>query len=833
MKKIYHFTLAAAAMVCAAMSCTQETPETPTQTPVETPAAVTWRFCANVESPVTKMAYDATERAFAWEDNDEVRILWADGSTTATAALNAGRAEFTPAGTLPSEGTEVWLVYPSDMAASLNSGKLEVDMPAILDCPDYFVAKALVGDATVDFNHPFCYYKFTVDGDGSDVSRLELASAGDDDIAAASVSIAIDGSGKPEVAGKTGAAKVMTVDFAAPGTWYVPFLPVSIDPGNLSFQFYRSDARTEKAGAYRHNGGLVNARATIVNWEDLPAKVTNRYVSTSASGSANGTTPDKAWSLAQFKAFMEATDGRDTATKALFDGINIRFAAGTYTPSAKIAPNIAIATNLIGEDAATTIFDGNGSMIIFDIWKVSGETVTFKNFTFRNATNSGNHGGVVRIGNSDREFNVSFENCIFSNNSAGSGKCGGVFSVTGANSSLSVKDCAFNNNTAGSCGGAIHAETSAVVSFDNCSFTSNSAVAGGALDIQGTAGVTCKDCVFTTNSATKYGGSATHKDVGAGAIILRKSGDAITLTGCTFNENTATGMGGVIASISTNTVINADGCLFSGNNSGSGWGSVIHLSGYAGQRIYLNDCIIKDNTNTSRGAIAFHNSATSLIYMNDVTFKDNVNSGSNAWGVAAHGGASVVCMNNVTAMGNHSTNANPGNSCVFNSNGGWLIVNSTVIDGTPTALVRSGTIKTTVCNNILVNNSTANNVFAITGGDSYFQDCGHNVLSCDGTYNNAEPAASDLLGRSESFLAGSYTEPLYIWSGTLSGFQAATRADVENAVKGYDVDYSEYVSGVTHVGNDFYNWLSGIGAIGKDARGVSRSGSWWPGAYQN
>ena len=831
MKK-FSFVLMAAAVLVAALSCEKENPienNNPENVNVKT---ASWSFTANVENPVTKMGDMDSEGNFAWESGDEIKILYAGGSTTATATLEGGIATFELS--IPGGVTDVWMVYPSSMTASLDGDNLVIGMPGMQKdaLSGWFVAKAAVGDASISFMHPVCYFKLIVDGDGNDVTDLELTSAGAD-ITATSLSLAFDASGIPSATAVSG-SESLSAAFSGAGTYYIPVLPdVDFASGDLKFQFYRGGSNAEKAGAYKHNAAVTSTRAHIKNWKSLPAQATNRYVSTSASGSANGSTPDKAWSLAQFKSFMEASDGRDAATKALFDGINIRFAAGTYTPSAKIAPNIAIATNLIGEDAATTIFDGNGSMIIFDIWRVSGETVTFKNFTFRNAINSGNNGGVVRIGNSDREFNVSFENCIFSNNSAGSGKCGGVFSVTGANSSLSVKDCAFNNNTAGSCGGAIHAETSAVVSFDNCSFTSNSAVAGGALDIQGTAGVTCKDCVFTTNSATKYGGSDTHKDVGAGAIILRKSGDAITLTGCTFNENTATGMGGAIASINTNTVINADGCLFSGNNSGSGWGSVIHLSGYAGQRIYLNDCIIKDNTNTSRGAIAFHNSATSLIYMNDVTFKDNVNSGSGAWGVAAHGGASVVCMNNVTAMGNHSTNATPGNSCVFNSNGGWLIVNSTVIDGTPTALVRSGTIKTTVCNNILVNNSTANNVFAITGGVSYFQDCGHNVLSCDGTYNNAEPAASDLLGQSESFLAGSYSEPLYIWSGTLSGLQAATQADVENAIKAYDVDYSEYVSGVTHVGNDFYAWLSGIGALGKDARGKIRSGSWWPGAYQN
>ncbi len=34
------------------------------------------------------------------------------------------------------------------------------------------------------------------------------------------------------------------------------------------------------------------------------------------------------------------------------------------------------------------------------------------------------------------------------------------------------------------------------------------------------------------------------------------------------------------------------------------------------------------------------------------------------------------------------------------------------------------------------------------------------------------------------------------------------------------------------VGQAFYQWLTEIGAVGKDAAGTERGAAWWPGAYQ-
>ena len=852
MKK-YSIFVVMAAMVFGAISCNKA--ELGDNTPVDnTPTVSDWSFTAEIENPTTKMSAELSGSTydFTWETGDVVKILYAGGSTTATATVSAGVASFTPAAAIAND-IPIWLVYPSTLEASLDGNNLLVPMPGVQKSSaptGLLVSKAVAGAPSVSFKHPVGYYRFDVNGDGVDVTRLTITSAASNNLTAASLSLSFDGEGVP-TATPTSAVASLTVDFDGAGTYFVPVLPgVTPAAGDLTFQFYRGEAKTEKAGAYKHGLALENTRSSIVNWADLPAKATNRYVSTSGDANNNGATASAPWSFLKFKSFMEnstenGNSAREAAALALYDGINIRLAAGTYSPTVKVVPAINITTNVIGADKATTIIDGGSSSnILFDIYaaNASGGMITFKNLTIQNFTNTGSEGGAIRIGNSTRVFNILFENCAFSGNkTTASGKSGGVFSVVGAKSVLTLKDCDFSSNTGASCGGVLQATTSSTVTFNSCTFTSNSAVTGGVFSIQGTTGVTCNDCTFTTNSATKYGGSGDHKDVGAGAIVLRTSGDAITLNRCTFDRNTVTGLGGAIAAINNNTTITATDCMFTGNNAGSGWGSAIHVSKNLSCRIYLDGCVFKGNTASSRGVVATNSSAC-LVYMNRVTFKDNTTANNNAWGVAVQAAGSVVCMNNVTTNGNHCTNASPGNTTVFNADSGWLITNSTIIDEPATALVRdNGTVKTTVCNSILINTTSANNVFVIGKGASYFDDCGHNVLSCDGAYNNATPVASDLCSVT-SLTGGAYNEVwnssnkygVYSWTNDLSGFTPATQAGVEDAIKSYDIDFSANITGVTHVGNDFYAWLEGIGALGKDGRGEPRgSGNWWPGAYQN
>ena len=754
MKRVLFSVLAAALAISAALSCSKEEQRINNhdkENSVEIDGTV-WKFTAVTEESVTRMGDMDASGHFAWQDGDPVKIIWDGGSTTSEASVDAGVTTFEPAG-LPAVGTDIWLVYPSGMAASLDEGKLVIGMPdAQKDAlAGYFVAKAQVGDASVSFKHPVCYYKFVVDGDGTDVTRLELTSAAFNNLTASSLSLNFDGEGSPSVASATGGAASLTYDFTGAGTYYIPVVPgVSPAAGDLTFQFYRTEnAAFVKAGAYRHGDAITNDFAHVKSWGSLPAKATNRYVSTTGSSSNNGATPDKAWDIAAMKTFLERTDDL-----SLYDGVNIRLAAGSYSPSAKIAPNINIRVNIIGHNADDTFVDGESNKFLFDIYKDYPAAVyLFKDITFRNARNNGSEGGAFRIGNGTRVFNITFDNCTFVNNAAtASSKYGGALYITG-NANVSFNKCRFGDGTdAGK----------------------NYASAGGVLNVQGRAVVTLNDCSFLHNTATGSAGD------GGGACILTNG--------------------------STANIIKMNNCLFEGNSAGSR--GVIRLN--ANALVYMN-------------AVAFHNNSTT--------------ESSSPWGLNIHGGNSFVCMNNVTSFGNKNTQNVTSNSVSFNNDRGFIITNSTLIDEGGQYEVRVNDNlgdgidwHLAMCNSILSNESAPNNTFWVRGGIT-LNNYGHNLRASSAAQGNVADSspASDKFGQTHSVLGGTYSDGVYSWSGTLADFTPATAEDVENAIKACTVS----IAGVSNVGSDFYSWLTEIGALGKDARGVTRGTPWWPGAYQN
>lgn len=794
MKK-FSFVLMAAAVLVAALSCEKENPienNNPENVNVKT---ASWSFTANVENPVTKMGDMDSEGNFAWESGDEIKILYAGGSTTATATLEGGIATFEPS--IPGGVTDVWMVYPSSMTASLDGDKLVIGMPGMQKdaLSGWFVAKAAVGDASISFMHPVCYFKLIVDGDGNDVTDLELTSAGAD-ITATSLSLAFDASGIPSATAVSGSA-ILSATFSGAGTYYIPVLPdVDFASGDLKFQFYRGGSNAEKAGAYKHNAAVTSTRAHIKNWKSLPAQATNRYVSTSGSTSNNGASASAPWDFATFKKFVNGSDNREADVKALFDGIKIHIAAGNYNSNWKLTPALGIDVTIIGEDKATTFFDGNNSAMLFDFYQ-AGQTgkMTFKNLTFRNATLSNNSGGAFRISGK----NVAFENCDFTNNKApADGKGGGVFDIWGA-ATLTANNCTFSGNYGIAAAGVLLAEGSSTSTFVNCIFTGNhSDSAGGVMRLNSTASVSCEGCTFGNSTA-------------AGKNYATQGGVAYVASGCSLSF--------------TN-------CVFDYNETSANWGSCIYTYTSSNNRLYLNGCVFKNNKGISRGVIGV-NSSTGLIYMNNVSFYNNTcsDASNNGWGIAVHCGNSNVCMNNVTSYGNHCGSADK-SWYTFNSDGAWLITNCTIVDAPANncTLLRgnnSATKKSALCNNIFINTNASDKTVLFNTNNSQIS-AGHNVFSSTSdqqafTYNESDKTGVTAL------TAGVYSEPVYSWTNDLTGFTPANQSVVEAVIKAYN----ESQAGVDDVGTDFYNWLNSIGALGKDARGVSRNGSWWPGAYQN
>lgn len=794
MKKVSLFLILCAASLCAVLSCRKEAglPEGGSGENVSSVEGYAWHFTASFERPVnpgTRVADMDENGCFAWENGDEIKILWEGGNGTAAASVSEGVASFAPEG-LPEEGTAIWLVYPSAMTAALEDGALVIGLPSVQknSLAGFFVAKAAVGDKTVAFRHPVCYYKIVVEGDGTDVTRMVLSSVAGNFLASQSLSLDFDSEGIPSATAIGGAASV-TVDFQGEGTYYFPLVPgVSPAANDLTFQFYRGEGGAEKAGAYRHGEEIVNARSTILGWGNLPAKATNRYVSVEAGGTDDGSSSEKSWDFVQFKKFMEKAYMEDDEP-ALFDGLKVHFAAGTYNTST-ITPAIDIKVNVLGEGAESTILDAQGNTQFYNHTSVAS-ALTFKNLTFRNAKHPTDNGACFRVKNAS----VSFENCSFTGNTAPtSGKGGGVANAWGT-SSLSFRNCTFTGNY-GTYGGVLYIQGTTAATIESCSFTGNGSGNGGAFYLSGQATLDCTDCTF--GNGTEAGRNYANQ-------------------------------GGVLYINNSNTV-SFTNCLFDYNQGSANWGSCIMMynSSTVNPRLFLNACIFRNNVGLTRGVVAAQNSANALIYMNAVTFCNNsfTDTSNAGWGLAVHCGNSVVCMNNVTAFDNHPGSTSK-NWVVFNSDGGWLITNSTVVNDAPLAVVRanSSARRSSLCNNIFINTSESEKMFEFAKVQT---SGGHNVMSRSSAYANFTADNSDKTAV-VSLSGGAYSEPVYTWTNNLEGFVAADQAAVKAVYDAYD----ETVGTVSHVGNDYYAWLESIGALDKDGRGEVRTGNWWPGSYQN
>ena len=408
------------------------------------------------------------------------------------------------------------------------------------------------------------------------------------------------------------------------------------------------------------------------------------------------------------------------------------------------------------------------------------------------------HGGAARISYGTAQF----EKCVFKNNSAYNGS--GVFHLNANKSArIECKDCEFEGNYCGNGrGGCVTVEYGSLY-VENCNFKENHA-----------------------------------KTDRGGVFYVDSNGVSLEAKNCTFTGNYINGsspFGAVMRTQADCEAIYTD-CLFDGNYS-TNRGGIFGLNGKT--RLKMNRCVVKNNHAASGGMI--QGGGDVISYLNRVTFVDNYTTGSGGWGVAFHNGNNNTCLNNCTLYGNHCTNDNPGNNISLNSDGGWLIVNSTIVDDNVTALVRANsTRKVILCNNILINRKTADNMFVLKTAD-LLNDLGHNVMSYTAAPASPAIASSDMIGATDASLGGSYSEVwnatgkygVYSWTNNLTGFSPAAQADVENAMKtGYPETDGTHTS-ITNIGLDFYNWLVEIGEITTDGRGVTRTAPWWPGAYQN
>jgi predicted outer membrane repeat protein len=309
-------------------------------------------------------------------------------------------------------------------------------------------------------------------------------------------------------------------------------------------------------------------------------------------------------------------------------------------------------------------------------------------------------GGSVS-GNANTGNLTTVSSCSFINNQAFglSSQAGAIWNLGGGD--LTISNTTFQTNTSGpSSGGAIaHAPTSGKLGklqITNSTFGGASAglgntatgaanTGGGAISISDTADThSISGSTFQNNSATT--GSA-----GGGAIVMASG--FMTITGTTFSNNSVTGGlagsgGGAIATTGGTLSVGSSSSFTSNTtNGGFGGGAILISSSTAGGHTINGNTTFTSNTAThatSAGG-ALYIAPSTNVTMANLTFTSNTTSGSVGGGAIAllpnnsfPASTPTYSLNTITFTKNQATNNSaPGGAILHTSPGPISITNAT------------------------------------------------------------------------------------------------------------------------------------------------------------
>ena len=743
-KSVYHMkkhvSMFLTAAVCLTVfSCAKsETPEDNTvsggaseqvepSVPEEVPEGYV-RVCLNAgtESAKTTIANGSGDaRIVSWAAGDQIKVLYAGGSTQTTAQTAGTSSELVF--DVPEATSTVYLAYPKAAASSLSGSTLSVTIPAEQDGSfanaNYSIASAAVTDASIQFYNASALIKIVL----TDAALTKAVITGaNGEALAGTVPFTFGASGvTPGAASAT--STQLTVNFNGVGTYYVATLPGVSMPDGFSVKFYRGD---EPAGGWQSSSSLSIARAAIASLGQLDKAACNRYVTVSGAGSKSGLSWENAWGRNELKAFLTNSASYTAEDLALMNGITVRMAAGTYVipDTAGELPEIdfsSVTTNVLtfrfaggypaaGGDTAnpsanvTSLSGGELGAVLYAHKPIN---LSFEGLTFtKSRTTSGGRGALTFV----NKGNLALNNCIFTDN-ANTATCGALDISDGCQ--FAISNCTFNANTA-TYAGAVNVDTYGEVTttgvFSNCAFSNNSLTLnngnGGAFKV--TAGnVTVNQCRFIDNTTISEGETSTH----GGAVWL--DGGTAVFNECTFLGNTSRWGGAVYSKNSGNGTFND--CIFGGSAAGEGNSSPLASGGVAaldGGHLTFNRCSVTGNSASDRGGVFFVSAASGVL---DIDGGSYTNNSAAFGGVAYAQSTSVVNASNASFTDNSSSNY--GGVFAINVNATVNLSGNTVSgnasgQGGAIFLYGSGTKSVSVPKlNILAGNTFSNN-HATSGG---------------------------------------------------------------------------------------------------------------------
>lgn len=330
-----------------------------------------------------------------------------------------------------------------------------------------------------------------------------------------------------------------------------------------------------------------------------PLMATVIYVDSTVVTSGDGTT----WGNA-YKTIYEAID-------AAVDGDSIWVAAGTYFPEANASPRQATfliekEITLLGGFAGTEVDpeerdpELNLTIMSGDIGVV-GDSID-------------NVYHVIKFG-FGVDLPATVDGFIIED---GYAVAGGDFAVDYgggmyiyASDNKTIRNCIFRNNVSDYLGGAIYVGSDNIVIF-GCDFINNHQI---------------------TSTVSGSGGGA-----------IGSENAAVTVNGCTFTDNSASGDGGAVLNGTWNEKLY--NCTFIGNSSGGNGGALFNY-------FLLRNCIIRENTAGNGGGVYLDGQRSNSAY--NCMFYNNKALGTG--GAVAYAGSNTSIANTIF-LDNHGALAN-------------------------------------------------------------------------------------------------------------------------------------------------------------------------------
>lgn len=867
MKKLTYILLAAAAII-ATVSCSKEkdlgtTEVNPEEvlsnegSPLINPITLTFSAEAMTKVSISGEGTEGQKTA-VWDTGDQIKIVWYNGEMkSANASVDAGgnaSASFTAT---VEDAAVYYAVYPATVGVTLDGdGNFTVKFPSNANASTTFGGAAWYAAKTTAANRSFAFHplstviKFTLDGSAvADPEQVYFRSmnGGLHKLCGnAALTFESDNTFTAAATATDGAAHV-TFNVAGAGTYYVPIpaYGASETTGADGFVFQiKKTGETIPAAYYsatitQEPGKFYNIKSAIDG-----KVIRNYYVATSSQGTGDGLSQANAATLADLKANAPAfLFGDKIAGALLLDGATINFLgddSNPYTEPIGVfnTSNSTYSYTIVGGvGGETTTFTTTAA----STFNKSTATVTVQNVTFSGCTTK----PAVAVSSGTVYFNnVNFTNCA----AKGVDISGGTFTMTGG----TISDFNASNN-------AIVISKEPTVTISGVSFSNNNCTGqqGGPIRMQSGTGdgptVTLENCSFTNNQCTKSSGQG-------GAIYIGTDSHT-TISGCTFDTNSATNGGAIMvagsdSSTDDNLRVSFTNCLFHANASTAtgtvGGGAACAGQNTAGGIISFNNCRF-DNDTAPQGA-AFYTASAVAAFFNGCTFYQERatktdNTAITGYTIYSNNTSARIGINNCTFQCLNSATGvnNASNGTTLRSSGYGVIANTTIWSSAATgkramvmvgrgpSVAGSAPEDNTIVNCVIHEKSASYNavflnenykvqvLYSLIDGFTLTPDGTTQVVTgCfDRGLNQAVPGADNKKDQPYNGIKHNYY-PYTFNSATYSDFTPASKTYVNNAIRN-----------TTVIGELFYNWLDSIGALDIDIMGRPRNdNNRTPGSYE-